>query len=229
MRKVFEQSPKQAVIVYRKKDDEYAHLMANLISAHTEYEVAEWEEKDWLANKAVTSSSQKVIFLGDSKEAHKRHMGMTWAYNQLKMKYGWLGNQCVVDIDIIAADDIKEFCEYYQQKTMEHEVICEKPILGLPGDILTDITTKSEDTVEVLSESDIAPIVSNEDKRPERKRPAFPITLPKIQKSDLAKLSTDAISPINKQVTRVKLIRFQYNLIIRIFVFNGGLRDFMES
>lgn len=228
---MFEQAPKQVIIVYRKKNDEYAHLMANLISAHTGYEVAEWEEKDWLANKATTSSLQKVIFLGDSKEAHKRHLGMTWVYNQFNMKYGWLGNQCVVDIDALSIDDIKEFCEYYRQKGTEHEGICGRPVLCLPGDTSDGTTPNPDgsDIIEVVPEPVLDTAVPGDEQRDGQKRPVFPVALPKIQMPNLAKLGADAIAPINNQIARGKLIRFQYNLIIRIFVFNGGLRDFMES
>jgi hypothetical protein len=197
--------------------------MANLIEAFTDYEVAEWDEKDWLANKASTSSSQKVIFLGDSKEAKKRHLGMTWAYNQLNMKYGWLGNQCIVDIDPLSADSIKGFCEYYQSKAIEYEARTEQPTLRLPGEVLREEVPNSDETVEVL-EVEVSP-----SKNP-LERAAY--TIQKFtgdRKTDLSKIRADAIAPINNQIAKSKLIRFQYNLLIREFIFTEGLKDFMES
>ena len=227
---MLEGTPKQAIIVYCKKEDRYAHLLANLISAHTEYEVAEWDEKHWLANQATTSSVQKVIFLGDSREARKRHLGMTWTYNQHNMKYGWLGNQCIVYVDTLNTESITEFCEYYREKTTEHEAINGNPILQLPSDILSDIASDSAEVIEVIEESPTEPIVAADEKRTHFDRKlAIAAKLPRIPKLDLAKLGSDAIAPISNQIIKGKLIRFQFNLIIRIFVYNGGLRDFMES
>ena len=220
---MFEQA-KQAIIVYRSKDDEYAHLMANLISANTEYEVAEWDEKNWLANQATTSSSQKVIFLGDSKEARKRHIGMLWSYNQHNMKFGWLGNQCVVDIAPLSPDDFKPFYVYYNQMVTEYQALSGQPILQIPGDVITEDTPESPNDVEVskvvsLEDGDINEVPSDKVLNPSEEKRS--VGIPAIFKK--------AVAPITNQIITGKLIRFQFNLIIRIFVFNGGLRDFMES
>ena len=218
---MFEQIQKQAVIVYRKKEDEYAHLMTNLISAFTEYEVAEWEEKDWHANKASTSSSQKVIFLGDSKEAHKRHHGMFWKYNKLRMKYGWLGNQCIVDVDPLAANELQDFRDYYLMKVTEYETITENPSLRLSGEVLPDVLPEVNE--------DVSEIIPNPDKKPFAQLQGFASKTFSEQKSNLAKLRSDVMAPINNKIVAGRLIRLQYNILIRDFIFHGGLKEFMEG
>ena len=227
---MFEQSPKQAVIVYRAKEEEYAHLLANLISTSKVYEVAEWEEKDWLANKASTSSSQKMIFLGDTKAAHKRYIGMVWVYNQHNMKYGWLGNQCIIDVDPLSIDNIKGFCDYYQEKYVQFNKLAEHPELFLLcnnmeyASIVTNEneTSVSEEIVDIENkpESKIKPVA---------RLATFFSNNNEGHKDNLIKLSTNAVKPIKDHITKGKLIKYQYSLLVFEFVYNGGLEKFMEG
>ena len=133
---MLEQAQENVVIVYRQKEAEFAHLFANLITAFAGGEVAEWEEKDWIANKATVASSQKVIFLGDSKTAHEYHSSMVWQYHQYKMKYGWLANQCIVDVDPLPLNGVKAFQAFYAQCAaaphFAHQLEPLKPTENLP-------------------------------------------------------------------------------------------------
>jgi len=133
---MFEQAQENVVIVYRSKETKFAHLLANLITAFAGGEVAEWEEKDWIANKATVASSQKVIFLGDSNTAHEYHSSMVWQYYQHKMKFGWLANQCVVDVDPLLLSEVKSFRAYYAQcaaaPNFAHKLEPLKPSENLP-------------------------------------------------------------------------------------------------
>jgi hypothetical protein len=176
----------QAIIVYRKQEAEYAHLMANLIAAFTEYEVALWEEKDWIANKSSTSSSQKIIFLGDTDEAHLRHNGMNWEFNLHNMKYGWLGNQCIVDVDTLPIGKRKAFVDYYQIR-------------------VDDFENKIAEYQATTGKSVIIAGV------------AF----------GLIGLTASGIVLLAKG--NKHLIKYQYNLLVREFVLNNGLKKFMES
>lgn len=182
---MLEQSTKQAIIVYRKQEAEYAHLMANLISEFSEYEVAEWEEKDWLANKASTPSSQKVIFLGDTKEAHSRHISMNWKFNSHNMKYGWLGNQCVVDVDPLSIGKRNDFLKYYKVRAEEFE---------------NKAKSYKSQFDKNMAKGFLTPI----------------IVLPIIGIIKLIRGNT-------------QLVKYQYGLLVREFVLNNGLKQFMEG
>ena len=121
----------QAVIVYNKKEAKYAHLMAQLISAYTEYEIVEWEDKDWLANKASSSSSEKIIFLGATGSNYK--IGTKWSYDKFCMRYGWLGNKCVFEVKSIPAKEVKDFKEFYEKRAAHFEVkASQKRVDGKP-------------------------------------------------------------------------------------------------
>jgi len=220
---MFEQTEKQAIIVHRANESEYAHLLTNFISEFTEYEVAEWEEKEWNANKATTSSSQKVIFLGGSKAAQERYHGMDWKHNRFNMKYGWLGNQCVVVAASLTGNEIQDFGEYYKRKAAEYEAITENPSFRLPeGDF-------PEEQHEIAAEAEVVESVSpSEKKRLEQVRTGV-LKLYSIPKNKIVELSLSAKSAVNNPRILKKLLRHQYDLVICRFVFSGDLKAFMEG
>jgi hypothetical protein len=181
-----EESTKQAIIVYRKQEAVYAHLMANLIAAFTDYKVQEWEEKHLLDNKPP--SSQKIIFLGGSKEARSRHSGMNWKFNSHNMKYGWLGNQCAVDVDPLLIGAGREFLKYYKVRAKEFDNTAKSYSPNIGNNKIIDASIG------------FAPIV----------------VLPVIV--------LDKLIRGNRQ-----LVKYQYELLVREFVLDGGLKQFMEG
>ena len=110
----------QVIIVCRKKHEGMSHLMAQLISEHyEEHEVAEWDEKHWLANKAAVVASQKVVFLG-SAGANYQH-GIKWHFDKFSMRYGWRANRAVLDVRLLSVLDIKKFRNYAEQHAEDAE------------------------------------------------------------------------------------------------------------
>ena len=137
---MFEQAQEQVIIVYRAKEAKFAHLLANLITAYIGGEVAKWEEKDWIANKATVASSQKVILLGGSKTASEYHGSVVWQYCQHEMRYGWLGNQCVVDVNLLPLNGMKAFQAFYSECAanpgFSHKLEPLKPSENLPFNLV---------------------------------------------------------------------------------------------
>lgn len=239
---MFEETKKQAIIVYRKQEEEYAHLLANLITATYNCEVAEWSEKDWNANKASTSSSQKVIFLGDTEEAHKRHLGMHWAFNLHNMKFGWLGNQCIVDVDPLPAEGIQAFCDYYQIQAAlycHNDEVLKLPVLVelLEESSSASIGKNKAEEVEVTPiNTEIAPEAAPKPKLksvPIKKAANSVFTFASKAVRDIGdginKLSTQTVKLVEDPVKIKKLVKHQYALLIVEFVFNDGLKRFMEG
>ena len=188
---MFGETKKQAIIVYRKKEEKHAHLLASLISAYTDYKVAEWEEKHWDANKATLPSSQKIIFFGDSDTAHKHTLGISWRFNEHFMKYGWLGDKCIVDVDVLPAGMEESFLEHYRNNYKKFENIANE-----------------------YKESDL------------QKRPA---AVAETSAFILFGLPAVAVSVVGKRIFgNRKLVDYQYELLVREFVFNG-LSQFMED
>ena len=220
---MFEDKKKQAIIVYRKKEEEYSHLLAGLISAYSEYDVAEWDEKHWLANKATLLSSQKIIFIGDSDEAHKHSSGVSWKFIEHNMKYGWLGNRCIIDTDPLSSTQIQGFCEYYQQKATEYLATQEE--LDLPR--LNQALNKFCDE----KNGDSEPSAADSEDPPKAivRLTEFVAKTYKEQKRNLNKMTVQVSQFVATPKTITNLVRHQYGLLILEFVINGGLRSFMEG
>jgi hypothetical protein len=233
---MFEEAKKQAIIVYRKQEEAYAHLLANLITATYNCEVAEWNEREWNANKASTSSSQKVIFLGDTEEAHKRHLGMYWVFNLHNMKFGWLGNQCIVDVDPLPAERVQAFCDYYKSQTSlycHNDEVLKLPVLVK---LLEEPSFASHDEgkIEKNEVTTIgAEVASQPELTPESKvaNPFVALVSKAVRNTGdvIDKLSTQAVKLVDDPIKRKKLVKHQYALLIVEFVFNDGLRRFMEG
>ena len=64
------------IIVYDIRDAEYAHLLHNLIQQYSGYDAAELTEKMFIDNAKSLSSRNKIIFLGKTKAAKERSIGV---------------------------------------------------------------------------------------------------------------------------------------------------------
>lgn len=169
-----------AAIVYLKQEAKYAHLMAQLISAYANYEVAEWEEKDWLHNKASASSSQHVIFLGNAGKDYR--LGIRWMFDEFGMRYGWLGKKCVCEVKPLQSKEAKAFYTHYEERARKYELATE--------------TLKSN-------------------------------PLPTPVKSWL--LGGIPLATASYALDRAQLSERQYQLLVYEFVFQGGMKKFMEA
>ena len=151
------------------------------------------------------------------------------------MKFGWLGNQCVIDIDLLASHEIAGFCDYYQQKAIEHEELFNIEVFQLPEEIFkeTPIENENESFQKDISEpsessqASVKPIIVPDEKKPKGIRSII-AKAPNIPKQ-VTKLGSEAVTSASSQIARVKLLRFQHHLIIYIFILSGGLKEFMES
>ena len=113
------------VIVCPKKREGMSHLLAQLITEkYKEYEVAEWDDKHWSANKATVSASQKVIFIGNAGANY--HYGTKWHFDKFSMKYGWRGNRAVLDVSMLNVLKVGKFKEYAQERAEDAEKIYQK-------------------------------------------------------------------------------------------------------
>ena len=88
---------KQLIIVYRKQEAKFAYLAGNLISEYFDaYKVLLWDENEWNSNKSTVTTTHKIVFVGDNDLSRDHSTGIVWRYDEFNMKYGWLGNQCVI-------------------------------------------------------------------------------------------------------------------------------------
>lgn len=112
----------QAIIVYDVKDSEYAHLLHNLIQQYTGYDVAEFTEKMFIDNAKSLSSRNKIIFLGKTKSAKERWLdNYNYAFNEKGMRYGWFGNHAFVYAKPLKWNERESFINLYKEKGKKYD------------------------------------------------------------------------------------------------------------
>lgn len=121
----------QVLIVYRKQEAPYAHLMAQLISSYAGYIVGEWEEKDWRDNKAKSASSEHIIFLGETGKEYK--LGTKWQFDEFGMRFGWLGKKCICEVSPLPSEKAQAFIAHYESRSKHYEIETQqKKVIGKP-------------------------------------------------------------------------------------------------
>ena len=112
---------KKAIIVYSVKDSEHAHLLHNLIQQYSGYDVGEYTEKMFIDNAPTLSSKNKIIFLGNTKSSKERCVKIEYTYDETGMRYGWRGNQAFINVSALKKSERSTFIEVYRQKSKEYK------------------------------------------------------------------------------------------------------------
>ncbi|MBO5561332.1 MAG: hypothetical protein J6A07_06730 [Firmicutes bacterium] len=120
---------KNLVIVYTEKTKKHANYLMQLISniKNEPIVAALWTEKDYTSNKAKISSSQFLIFIGDSKEMRAVGEHLTNHYEKYGMAYSWLGKtaRLYADPTKIDKNNASDFVSYANEIK---ETFKEKPL-----------------------------------------------------------------------------------------------------
>ena len=66
--------------------------------------------------KKTLSSKNKIIFLGNTKAAEDRLHGTRYHYEEHGMRYGWIGNHAFINLDKLKSGQRKGFVEFYAKK-----------------------------------------------------------------------------------------------------------------
>lgn len=111
----------KTIIVYDVKDAEYAHLLHNLIQQYSAYDVAEYTEKMFIDNAKSLSSRNKIIFLGKTKSAKERFLDVKYIFDEYGMRFGWRGNHAFINVEKLKSDLREGFITMYSQKSKEFE------------------------------------------------------------------------------------------------------------
>jgi len=102
------------IIVYVKKNEEFAAQLGQFIHGSSGHETAEWETKHWEANKPLITSSQKVIFWGEAGKSQT--VAVKWIFDEFSMRYGYLGSRCVLDVGSLDTNKVKDFKQHYEKR-----------------------------------------------------------------------------------------------------------------
>lgn len=213
MNNIIEKTPKnQAIIIYDNKEAEYAHLLHNLIQQYSGYDVAEYTEKIFIDNAKELSSKNKIIFLGKTKSSKERWLDIyRYRFYENGMRYGWNGNQAFVCIKPLKKSERGSFIEAYNQKRD-----------GYSNKAKAYLNTKK----------------SNVGKNVAAGLNVLQGVLSPIMLSSLPSLIGDAVikqvvgAAVDKTIDSAKITTdlsgYQYQLLLREFVFNG-FEEFMEA
>lgn len=123
---------KKLIIVCEEKYRAYGDYLAQLISLEDDTDDATvgtkdgevaaqvWTEKDYSNNSSQISSTQYILFIGNSKMIKEKSSHMTTKFREFGMKYGWLGKQAVLCVEKVVPlaeyDNFIAFATTYQEE-----------------------------------------------------------------------------------------------------------------
>lgn len=119
------------IIVCDEKRKEYANYLSQLISMEDDTEEATvgvkdgsvqaqvWLEKDYKANSATISSTQHIVFIGNSKLLKEQRSHMKSEFSDFGMVYSKLGRRAAIYVDDVVSldkyDDFISFAQNYEK------------------------------------------------------------------------------------------------------------------
>lgn len=116
------------IIVYdgKKETEILADWLKAEVSKNDSIETAKWSKKQYKDNEPTLSSNEYIVFIGNTETAKNISQSPSFEvkYNELNMKYGWLGKQAVLSIDLkykFDEEKVNQFSNLYN-KTFEQEI-----------------------------------------------------------------------------------------------------------
>ena len=124
---MYSDNKKNCIIVYGKNEEVYANLLAGLIDEFGDYECTIWSDIQFKQNQVQLLSSNKVIFIGNTKVSQKFIPNIRNKYNKFGMNYGWLGNRCVIYTNYIPIkkEELSGFIEYCKKVSEDNKNLSE--------------------------------------------------------------------------------------------------------
>lgn len=225
---MFEQ--KQSVIIVKGdgKEKEYAQMLAQILGRYPNIILPQpITETEYKENSELVNSNQKIIFFGNGKETELQSKAVNWQYDRFGMRYGWMGNRCVVtaDVDRISLEDQSAFADYYNGKIKEFRLFI-KECLGLELSEVKYSELNYEDMNEFYDEVRWSDTDEVEDKV--AKAVAAVVGSPLMLLGKGLVLLNNAIENVSAKSERKNLWRHQYELLVVEFILNG-LSRFMDN
>ncbi len=98
-----------------KEIKKIGHMVMNLLSQFDNIKAVIWEEKYYISNEPTIPSTQPIIFIGETQTAKLFIDTIEWNYNELNMKYGWIGNRAIL---YVQKKDLSEAeCNQFKKST----------------------------------------------------------------------------------------------------------------
>ena len=116
------------IIVSDEKHKEFADYLSQLISMDDDTEeetvgvtdgsvqAVVWLETVYKANAPTVSSTQHILFIGNSKLIKEKKSHMKNEYSDYGITYGWLGRQAVLTVEkVVSLDRYEDFISFAQK------------------------------------------------------------------------------------------------------------------
>lgn len=198
----------KAIIVYDYKEAAYAHSLYNLMQQYGEYDVGEYTEKMFIDNAKELSSKNKIIFLGETKTSKERWLDFyRYRFDKNGMRYGWQGSHAFLNIRTLSKSEVSEFIEAYEQKRNVFENEAKAYIESKHSENIR----KGETALNVID------ALSTQFSL---------LSLPTLIINGMVRKKIG--DTINSAIMVEDLKQYQYEMLVREFVF-GGLEEFMEG
>ena len=113
---------KNLIIVCDEKHRKYGDYLSQLISLEDDTEdcvvgikdgevaTRVWSEKEYKSNASQISSSQYILFIGESKLIKEKGLHMKPVFSKYGMLYGWLGKQAILTVETNVS--VKEYDDF---------------------------------------------------------------------------------------------------------------------
>lgn len=121
---MFEKKTK-LIIVHTKDTAKYANYLQLMVGSSDDdgetvvgvkdgsVETVVWSEKDYMSQKPTLSSSDYVLFVGESKKLKDEYFGVQEKFNQYGMSYSWLGKRSLLYVNSgIKRKEYDQFLSY---------------------------------------------------------------------------------------------------------------------
>ncbi|KXT70735.1 hypothetical protein [Streptococcus cristatus] len=130
---------KKLIIVCDEKHRKYGDYLSQLISLEDDTEdcvvgikdgevaTQVWSEKEYQSNAPQISSSQYILFIGESKLIKEKGLHMKAVFSKYGMRYGWLGKQAILTVEeSISVKEYDEFLNFALDNQADIERLVEK-------------------------------------------------------------------------------------------------------
>lgn len=220
---------KSRVIVVKGdgKEKTYAQMLNNILSKFPDIELSlpmtESEYKKTFltaeAGKKPKSSTSKMIFFGNGEQAKLQGKSVQWVFDKYGMKYGWLGNRCVItaNSDELPLDKQAEFGEYFNSELEKVRAFLDDNNLNISSAKYSkmDIFDMNEMIDEVRFKED------DENFEKAAKVTAAVVASPLLALAKVISVINNSIEGVKASVERQDIWEKQYQLLILEFVVNG--------
>lgn len=216
----------QTVMIVKSdgREAQYAQLLFQLIGKLPNFELSQpLTEAEYKASSLTVDNipNGKVIFFGNGKEATIQGKSVKWQYDCFGMRYGWLGNRCVITADPngISLKEQNAFAEYYNSRISKFSQILKLQRIHY-SEIETLDISEIDDAIEWKETDDTTDKVA---KTVATAIMGVPIALAKAVKG-----ANDTVENIRATVEKADIWKHQYELLVCEYLLNG-FKCFMDN